>query len=73
MTRQIIVEFKTLTIDKEETVVNEFQIVSKSDIFKIPITVTVIPADDYEDRQNESLRLHNRTLNKSTVKEKPLS
>jgi len=37
MTRQVIVEFKTLETTNEETIVNEFQIVSKSDIFKIPI------------------------------------
>ena len=73
MTRQVIVEFKTLAVDKEETIVNEFQVVSKSDIYKIPITVTVIPGDEYEDWQNESMRLHNWALNKSNVKEKPLS
>jgi len=73
MTRQIIVEFKTLEATKEETIVNEFQIVSKSDIFKIPIMVTLIPEDMYEERQNESLWLNNRTLIKSNVREKPLS
>lgn len=73
MTRQVIVEFKTFETPKEETISMEFQILSKSDIYKIPIGVHLMPSELFEERMNESMRINNRSIQKISVKEKPLS
>jgi hypothetical protein len=68
MIRRIIVEVHTNSSDAGK-LEEEFQIITKSDIYKIPVYANIMSATAYDDIEKESYALHNRSARKPNVRE----
>ena len=59
-----------VSLKQPEKVETEFEIATKTEIFKIPVFANAVYQDEYEKINEESLRLHGRNVLKPTVKAK---
>jgi hypothetical protein len=48
---------------------DSFEIVTKSDIYKIPITATILNPDKFDEINAESFKIHNKSSMRATVRE----
>ena len=63
------IEIATLDPKAAGKVQDEFQLVTKAEIFKIPVFARVLPQEEFESLQSEAFKLHNRPLLLPTIRE----
>ena len=71
MTGKICVELKTQD-DKTGKLKDEFQIVTKSEIYKIPVFANILNIEDYNNIEKESYKMHNRPAKNINVRERKI-
>lgn len=59
-----------ICVKNPEKFESEFEVASKTEIFRIPVFVNALSSEEYEKINEESVRLHGRSILKPTVKAK---
>ena len=59
-----------VAVKAPEKIETEFEIASKTEIYRIPIFVNAVSVEEYDNINEESLRLHGRSVLKPSVKGK---
>ena len=62
MLKKIIVSIRT-NPDDDSKIKEDLQILTKHDVFKIPIEATILPEDKFKEVDEENQKLGKRTLN----------
>lgn len=69
MIKNVRVTIDTCNRSGSSVISDSFEIVTKTDIYKVVITATVLDEDHFDEVNAESLKIYNRTAMKSTVRE----
>jgi hypothetical protein len=69
MVKNIRVIIDTKKKSENSVISDKFEIVTKTDIFKVPITATVLSEERFDEINAESFKIHNRSAMKNTVRE----
>jgi hypothetical protein len=59
-----------ICLKQGEKLESEFEIATKTEIYKIPVFANAVPHEDYEKINEEAIRLHGRNILKPSVKAK---
>lgn len=57
------------TGDGSSVISDGFEILTKTDIYRIPITATILGEEKFNEINSESIKIHNKSAMKSTVRE----
>lgn len=68
LTREVIIRLNTVS-DIIGKFHEEFQIISKHQIYRIPIFANIVDEQEFEELEKETKELHNKPLLKNFVKE----
>lgn len=69
MVKTITVHLNTKMASDSSVISDGFEIVTKTDIYRVPITATVLSEERFEELNAESYKIHNRSAMRSTVRE----
>ena len=69
MIKNIRVVINTSIRGDSSVISDTFEIMTKTDIYKIPITATVLTEDRFDEINEESFKIHNRSAMRCTVRE----
>lgn len=70
MIRNILVQIRADTDKDEEKISEVIQIISKTDIYKIPVTVHILNPDKFEEIDQEAYKMYNKSAMKTYVQER---
>lgn len=69
MVKNISVIIDTRKPSESSVISDGFEVATKTDVYRIPITATILSEDRFNEINAESFKIHNRSAMKSTVRE----
>ena len=69
MVKKISITIDTTKASESSVISDQFEIVTKTDIYTVPITATILDEQKFDEINAETLKIHNRTAMKSTVRQ----